>query len=116
MVGRLGDVAGNVQQEDTKTEQQNDADLDLLRGRTEEDGQQEDTGHERRHYHVDDVEQVTSTQVNGEGDVGEHLTRQTGVGQLLVYGTSRQYFPLAVSFVRIEVDAARGISRQVHLK
>jgi len=62
VVGRLGNVSGDVEQKDAEAEQDDDADLDLLRRRAEEYRQQQDAGHERRHYDVDDVETTTSYQ------------------------------------------------------
>ena len=40
MVRRLGDVVGDIEQEDAEAEQHDDADLDLLPWRTIEDGEQ----------------------------------------------------------------------------
>jgi len=60
VVGRLGNVSGNVEQKDAEAEQYDDADLDLLSRCAEEDRQQKDTCHQRRHDDVDDVEMMTS--------------------------------------------------------
>ena len=40
MVRRLGDVVGDIEQEDAEAEEDDDADLDLLAGRTVEDREQ----------------------------------------------------------------------------
>ena len=58
MVGRLGDVSSYVEQKDAEAEQHDDADLHFLRRRAEEYRQQQYARHQRRHYHVDDVDKM----------------------------------------------------------
>ena len=96
MVGRLRDVVGDVEKEDAEREQDDDPDLHLLTGRAEEDGEEEDGREHARHDDVHDVERVTATQVDAEGDVGVTLARTTLVVELLARHVRRQDRPLAV--------------------
>ena len=87
MVGRLGDVVGDVEQEDAEGEQDDDADLHLLAGRAEEDGEQQDGREDARQDHVEDVIGVAPPQADAEGDVGETLLRGALVEELVTLAT-----------------------------
>ena len=114
MIRCLRDVTGHVQQEDPEGQQHDDADLDLLSGSAEEDRQQQYRRQDRRQDDVQDVERVTSTYEDAEGDVGELLVRTAGVGELLPIDHRVQHFPLAVRAVGVHVDDVTGVG-QIHL-
>ena len=83
MVGRLRDVVGDVEEEDAEGQEDDDADLHLLSGRAEEDGEEEDGREDAGQYHVEDVVGVATPQVDAEGDVGEALVRTAAVEELV---------------------------------
>ena len=114
MIRRLRDVSSDVEQKDAEAEQNDDADLNLLRRRAEEDRQQQHRRHDRRHDDVHHVEHVTSTEVDGEGDVGKLFVGTTLVGELVASGGRGEDLPFTVLLVRVHVDGVRK-RRQVHL-
>ena len=85
MIRCLRDVTGHVQQEDPEGQQHDDADLDLLSGSAEEDRQQQCRRQDRRQDDVQDVERVTSTEVDPEPDVRVALVRTTFVRELFPF-------------------------------
>ena len=89
MVGRLGDVVGDVEQEDAEGEQHDDPDLDLLGRRAEEDGEEQDGRQDAGQDDVEGVVGVATLQVDAEGDVREALVRTALVEELVSLSTSK---------------------------
>ena len=115
MIGRFRDAVGDVEQEDAEREQDDDADLHLLRRRAEEDGQEEDGRHQARQDHVHDVERVASSHEDAERHVGEPFGG-TRIEEELVPLHPRPFnAPLAVFLVAVHVDRHVRV-RHVHLR
>ena len=75
MVGRLRDAVGDVEQKDAEAEKDDDADLDLLLRRTEEDGQKQHRRQDRRQDDVQDVERVPSKDPTKVGHITAVIVR-----------------------------------------
>ena len=97
VVGGLGDVVGDVQQEDAEAEQHDDTDLYLLCGRAEEDGEEEDGGEDAGQDDIERVIGVATLQVDPEGDVREALVRTALVEELVTLSTKGMLLRSAVS-------------------
>ena len=94
MIRGFRDLSGNVQQEDPERQENDDSDLDLLSGSTEKYWQQQHWRHDTRQDDVQDVERVTSTEVDPEPDVRVALVRTTFVRELFPFNLKAEWLSL----------------------
>ena len=83
MIRRLRYVVGHVEQENAKREEHNNPDLHFLTWRAEKDGKEQYWRQDAGQNDVHNVEGMTTSHVDDEGNVGELLVRAVLVVELL---------------------------------